>query len=308
MGRKDALTNEYMSDSEHFADIFNFFLYDGRQVIDPGKLKELDRTAVALPYGDDIEKPDVVQKYRDVFKMLAAMEDDNAAYLLLGVEDQEYVHYAMPVKNMLYDAAQYSKQVEQAAKKHRKRKDVTGDEFLSGFRKEDKLIPVITLVIYWSPNEWDGPKSIHEMLSVNEKELLKFVPEYRINLITPKDIDDNDFRKFHTTLAEALQFIKYSKRKTELKTIVDNDTDFERLDRRTVELINEVTGAGIKIPESAKEVNVCQAIRDMEKEAVEKNMVESIKNLMKNLKMTAEQAMDALGINAEDKKRYVLML
>lgn len=47
----------------------------------------------------------MIQKYRDVFKRLAAMEDDNAAYLLIGIENQTYIHYAMPVKDMLYDAA-----------------------------------------------------------------------------------------------------------------------------------------------------------------------------------------------------------
>ena len=112
MGRKDALINEYMSDNERFADIFNFLIYDGRQVIDPKKLRELDRTELALPYGDGAKKSDVIQKYRDVFKLLAAMEDDDAAYLLLGVEDQSHVHYAMPARNMLYDAAQYDKSSE----------------------------------------------------------------------------------------------------------------------------------------------------------------------------------------------------
>jgi oligoribonuclease NrnB/cAMP/cGMP phosphodiesterase (DHH superfamily) len=53
---------------------------------------------------------------------------------------------------------------------------------------------------------------------------------------------------------------------------------------------------------------MCEALEKMKKKAVERNMLESIQNLMKNLKMTAEQAMDALGMSAEDKKRYVQML
>lgn len=32
---------------------------------------------------DNTRFADVIQKYRDVFKLLAAMEDDNASYLLL---------------------------------------------------------------------------------------------------------------------------------------------------------------------------------------------------------------------------------
>ena len=35
MGAADTKTNEYMSDNNRFADVFNFFLYDGEQVINP---------------------------------------------------------------------------------------------------------------------------------------------------------------------------------------------------------------------------------------------------------------------------------
>ena len=35
MGKIDQLTNEYMSDKARFADVFNYFVYDGRQVLIP---------------------------------------------------------------------------------------------------------------------------------------------------------------------------------------------------------------------------------------------------------------------------------
>ena len=314
MGAADSKTNEYMSDNNRFADLFNYYLYDGEQVIDPDNLRELDPSAVALPYGDGAKSSDVIQKYRDVFKLLAAMEDDNAEYLLLGVEDQTHVHYAMPVRDMLYDAAQYAKQVEQTAKINRaKSKEPQAskpgsDEFLSGFYKEDKLHPVITLVVYWSPDEWDGPLSIHEMLSTSDERILKHVPDYRINLITPRGIDDKDFEKFRTSLAEAFQFIKYSKDKEKLAEVIAQDADYEHLDRRTVEVINEVAKAGIQIPQGAEEVNMCIAIQEMKKEEKDNTLLETIKNVMKNLKMTAEQAMDAMGISADDQKRFSQML
>ena len=308
MGRPDALTTEYMSDNAHFADIFNYYLYDGKPVIRPENLREKDRTTLALPYGDKAEKSDAIQKYRDVFKVLASMEDDNAEYLLLGVEDQTNVHYAMPAKNMLYDAANYVMQVDKTAKEHKKKNDLKGAGYLEQFSKDDKLLPVITLVIYWSPDEWDGPRSIHEMFAVNHSDVLKFVSDYRINLISPREIDDKDFEKFETKLAEVLQFVKYSKNKKELKERIDSDPDYKHLDRRDVELINEVTGARIKIPEGAKEVNMCVAIREIEKEAVDNDRLALIKNLMDSMKMTAEQAMNALKISAEEQSRLLKML
>lgn len=107
MGKKDLITKEYMEDTEVFADVFNHMIYKGEKVIDPKKLKKLDTANVVIPYGSDgAEVP--YQKYRDVFKILCAMEDENAVYLLLGVENQSNVHYAMPVKNMVYDSLEYA--------------------------------------------------------------------------------------------------------------------------------------------------------------------------------------------------------
>ncbi len=60
MGRIDVLTKEYMSDNEVFADAFNYFLYDGRQVIRPGRLRELDTTEIAIPFGN--RKEEAVQR------------------------------------------------------------------------------------------------------------------------------------------------------------------------------------------------------------------------------------------------------
>lgn len=41
MGTKDALTYNYMNDNARFADIMNFYLYAGKQVIRPENLKSL---------------------------------------------------------------------------------------------------------------------------------------------------------------------------------------------------------------------------------------------------------------------------
>ena len=51
------------------------------------------------------------QKHRDLLKFAAMMQDSYANYVILGVENQMEVHYAMPVRNMVYDALQYDKQV-----------------------------------------------------------------------------------------------------------------------------------------------------------------------------------------------------
>ena len=83
------------------------------------------------------------------------MTDGKMGYILYGAENQAEIHYAMAVKNNLYDALEYAGQVEEAAKSHRKemkrkkeqgetpaeedRKKPSAGEFLSGFWAEDRL-------------------------------------------------------------------------------------------------------------------------------------------------------------------------
>jgi hypothetical protein len=265
---KDAITKEYMQDNEIFADAFNFYMYDGDQIIDPDRLRPLDTTSIALPFGDDsVAKP--VQKYRDVMKLLTAMTDDEAAYVIYGIEVQSKKHFAMPVRNMLYDAVQYSDQIEKTTRKHRKNKDrsASSDEFLSGFYRNDKLIPVVTLVIYFGSDKWDAPKSVYDMFSVRDKRILKYTQNYKINLIEPASIPDEDFAKLRTELSQVLKYVKYSADKNKLKEIVDEDEVYSNISRRTANMINVVTGSDFKIDNGKEKINMCEAIKGMREDA-----------------------------------------
>lgn len=114
MGRKDTVTKAYMRNNSVFADAFNYLIYGGKTVVDPEKLHELDTTEIALPFVQEengTRKEEAVPKYRDVLKSAVIKRDNEAAYILLGIENQTDIHYAMPVRNMIYDALQYGKQV-----------------------------------------------------------------------------------------------------------------------------------------------------------------------------------------------------
>ena len=100
-----------MEDGEIFADVFNFFLYNGRQVIHAKELKELDTKEAVLPGGIG-KAGSLVQKERDVLKYLAGKQDGEKIYLLLGLENQSEIHYAMPVRGMVYDSLSYARQAE----------------------------------------------------------------------------------------------------------------------------------------------------------------------------------------------------
>ena len=222
MGVIDTEGKIYLSNNEIFADAFNYLLYRGENVIKPSELKEMDTTQASAIFGNG--KRFNIQKQRDLLKVWSAKSDENAIYVVLGAEIQDKVNYAMPVRNGLYDMLGYSKQIEEikCSKKSAKTK-MSSEEYLSGIGKNDKLIPIITLVIYFGDNRWDGPKSLHEILDFNDNSLKEFVPDYKLNIISPYDMDEEEFEHFNTDFGMALKIIKHQKE--DVPAIIDCNRD-----------------------------------------------------------------------------------
>lgn len=324
MGAEDIAAISYMRQNEVFADAFNYFVYGGRQIIRPENLEEMDTREMTLPYGGKKSKGKSVQKTRDVMKIVMAMTDRHSAYLLLAIEHQSDIHYAMPVRNMLYDALQYARQVEDAARSHRLSGDYKGAdsaEFLSGFMRRDRLLPVLTLVIYFGAEEWDGPISIHEMFGEMDTEVLSLVPDYRMNLLAPALIPDNDFGRFQSSLKEVLFFIKYSNDADRLQELIRQDPGFQHLGRNEINVLNTCVNANITIGKGEKKMDTCKAIQTMIDRAVEKatreadekatvqaeqqrisTLCDNIRRLMEKLGWSAAEAMDVLCVSESDRK------
>ena len=312
MGVADKETKAYMRENAIFADAFNFLLYDGAQKIQPGLLRELDTTELAqLPGTDEKQLSEVIQKYRDVLKTAVIMQDEKASYLLLGIENQTDVHYAMPVRNMLYDAMQYAKQVSELAADHRERRaelKMTGAEYLSGFLKTDKLLPVI----HFSAAEWDGAKSLHEMLEWPDIHLKEYVQDYKIHLIDPVSIRPEEFEKFSTSLREVLEYIKYSKNKKKLRKLVENNPRMT-MEVNAARVIQAVTGTKFRISEETEVVDMCQAIDEMMadsredgmKEGMEKGKFEALSNLLKKGTISIQDAADCMAMSVTEFEKLV---
>lgn len=247
------------------------------------------------------------------------MMDGNAAYLILGVENESEVKYAEPVKTGLYDFLQYSKQVQQTAGRHREAKDRRGHndgEFLTGFYREDKLTPVITLVILFGSKRWDGPRTLQEMMSTQNPDILKCVADYKINLIEPAAMGADDLEKFHSSLRAVLGFIKYSNDGDELDAFLSNERELESLDVEAARVIKACTNTDIEIDEKAEVINVCKAVREMNEKAAEKaaekaridTLLKDIKNATEAFHVSIEDAMKALKVGKEDQAILMKMI
>lgn len=185
--------------------------------------------------------------------------------VLIGVENQSDIHYSIPVKNMFYDVMAYGNQVKETAQKHRKEKDTaTSDEFLSGFTKTDKLIPVITITVYLGIKEWDGPRKLSDMFGDVDEELLPFIPDYRINLLAPREI--TDFTGFRTSIRQLFEVLQNAYDKEKMQEVLQNDEKFSKVDRETVEAINLFAGTDIDIDEKEEVIDMCKAWEDQKNE------------------------------------------
>ena len=279
MGVIDTEGKKYLSDNEIFADAFNYLVYGGKQVIKATELREIDTTELAVPYGNSAKAP--VQKYRDILKLWNAMMDDDAIYVILGAELQDKVHYGMPVKDGLYDMLGYSKQIEEIRRSYRKQGEentgeilaedgtlkikLTSEEFLSGLRKGDKLIPIITAVVYFGDTPWDGPRSLHDMLDFRNDAIKSYVPDYKLNIISPADMEDEEFAKFSTDLGFAMEVIKHQS--SDADEVIER-TNHRKIDRDTALFLNTAVKLGLEYDEETGGVDMCKAMdnRDRKKE------------------------------------------
>ena len=120
MGEKDTAAKHYFANDDFFADAFNFFLFDGEQVVKPEELSPMDSTEAARIFGE--KSSTSVQRHRDLLKLWGARENEDAVFMLLGLELQSTVHYGMTARNMLYDALSYATQISDIKRQRRQQK------------------------------------------------------------------------------------------------------------------------------------------------------------------------------------------
>ena len=315
MGVIDTEGKKYLSDNEIFADAFNYLVYGGKQVIKAAELREIDTTEFAVPYGNNAKAP--VQKYRDILKLWNATMDDDAIYVILGAELQDKVHYGMPVKDGLYDMLGYSKQIDEIRRSYRKQGEETGgeitaedgalkikltsEEFLSGLRKEDKLIPIITAVVYFGDTPWDGPKSLHDMLDFKNDAIKSYVPDYKLNLISPADMEDEEFGKFSTDLGFAMEVIKHQS--SDADEVIER-TNHRKIDRDTALFLNTAVKLNLEYEEETGGVDMCLAMEKKEK----KDKIIGVIDYMRDEGKSESDIIDKIIDKYHVTKEYVLAL
>lgn len=142
--KPDIILKNFWKNNERFADIFNAYLFRGEQIIKAEDLTEADADISSLVKFNGYAE--TLGKVFDVVKKSANGVD----YVILGLENQSKIHYAMPLRHMIGDAFSYLKEYKELEAKNKKYKNYkTKHEFLSKFQKTDRLHPIVTICIYY---------------------------------------------------------------------------------------------------------------------------------------------------------------
>lgn len=81
-------------------------LFGGEQVVKTDNLEEMDTDVSGVIMADDYKLS--LGRFRDVVKK----NFDGIELVVLGLELQEYIHYGMPLRTMIYDSLGYLKEFE----------------------------------------------------------------------------------------------------------------------------------------------------------------------------------------------------
>lgn len=272
---KDLFINQYLDNPKHFADIYNGTVFHGKQIIDPDNLSSSDRDlSILLP--DKSGRKNAVRRYRDVVKKTHL----GVQFAILACENQTDVNYAMVIRSMLYDALNYTRQIQDLKSsstggRHYK----NSGEFLSGMCKADKLIPVVTLVVYFGKQPWDAGNCLHDLLSLDPEmiELKEMIPNYGINVLDTRRI--KHLENYNTGLREIFGALRYAEDKLGItRHIKENQERYSQLDLQTFELIHLLLGESDRlntlknttITDKKGVFNMCKAFDDIREEGIMK--------------------------------------
>ena len=325
MAKQDIPTKVYMNNNDVVADVFNYLIYGGRQVIRAESFESMDTQERAVIHIRG-SAPETEDRFRDVMKQAVVRTGKNVTYLILGIENQENVHYAMPVRVGLYDMLRYTRQVSQTTEAHRKKEEWgTRAEFLSGFHREDRLKPVLTAVINFSGDPWDGPRSIHEMLEDVPPEIMELVQDYKIHLIDPAMLTESDCdKKFSTDFGKVMKILRFMHDSEKADKVMHTDPAYRRMRSSAAQVLKACAGLNIPIAEGKEEIDMTNAFDELTQKARndgmkkgrqegiregEQNMLlKNVRALMDTMHLSADQAFATLDVSDADQEKLRPML
>lgn len=296
---KDLTKKRCLSDNERYADLINGTVFGGRQLLRAQDLEDLDSQAIVKHGKASGRRKQYRPHYHDLIKKAAF----GVNFAVISLEDQDKVHYLMPLRNMAYEAAEYDRQAAFIRRQVQKLSGITEEEFLSGFLKDSRLWPCVTFVLYFGEH-WDGSRDLHGILDMTDipKELQTYVNNYPIHVIEVRKLENTDV--FQTDLKQIFDFIRSSKEREELIALVQTDPAFQEMDEAAYDMMAEYASAeGLiemkKYQRKDGKVNMCKALEDLMTEKLEEGFIEACQELQVPREETITKLCDKFNLTRE---------
>ena len=276
MGKYDTCMKEFLQNKDRFADLFNGCCFQGRQIIRAEDLREASENYVIT----DKRLPGKTrQKDTEIIRDVKMVLGSGMVLQVLAVENQSYIDYAMPVRCMGYDAAEYRRQLKERKQERRllmnsenrpKNPAVSMDETLSGILSSDRLHPVYTLCLYSGTEPWDGPRKLSDMMAFDpqNKNLQSLFEEYHLHLFCINE--QHIFDAFRSDLKPLFQAINCRNNKKKMIELMKDET-YSHLNEDTWDAIAVMTDNAAmlqkkdlyKTENQKEEFNMCQALQEL---------------------------------------------
>ena len=297
--KADVILKDFWRQNERFADLFNAVIFRGEQVIKPEDLTERDTDMSGIIQFKGYQE--TLERTRDVVKKMAY----GVEFAVLGIESQQKIHYAMPLRTMLYDSLGYLKEYQEITRiRKAERGKMTEDEFLSKMRKEDRLHPIISIVLYYSEKSWDGPMCLKDMIVEMPEEIERIFSDYKMNLV---QIRESEQYTFHNEEVRAVFEISREIFNGNLDKINEKYRDRD-LTPELITVIGKITDSAELVRQGKIEevANMCTALEKWEKEniergtkrGIEKGIAKMVLTLL-NKGKTVEETADWLDLTEE---------
>ena len=213
---KDLSEKNLLAIKEVFADISNVNLYDGKNVVQPEDLELLPQEMIHRDSEGNLARMmgDVRMRYRKKGIIIA----------LIQLENQTEIDNTMPIRDLGYIYNNYNEQIKQ----HKRENEKKGKRYYARqLADEDRLAPVVTIVLYYGKEEWKRPLTILDMLELDEeekKQLQPFLLNHRIHLIPLQNLAEETVEKYQSDFWHVIKFLSIQgrgKRRKYLKESVE---------------------------------------------------------------------------------------
>ena len=271
----DAQMDLFWRDNRNFAEVFNKAVFN-EQLINPNELEDVnlaETTILRLKDGATT----TLKQTRDVVKSLTS---GDVWLVILGIENQMRINYLMPFRVWELNFINVARQVEEIRKKHEaerkavqeakekgekiEERELSAEEILSGFYRDDKLTPVITLVIYYGEEEWEYPKKLSDLFK--ETPFTGFADDMPMYLLDVRHMPKEKLDTYSPVLKIFFEFLMHENSDDFEEFIRENKEHFNNLPEQTIDALIEITHSKqleqfkkeYRTPEGG--VNVCYGI------------------------------------------------